>query len=58
MDENNMSLLDKLIGTEGMKVDVTANLSPEIYIKLFITIVGAVIISALALKLITGVLEN
>ncbi len=53
-----MTLLDKLVGTEGMKVDVTANLSPEIYIKLFITIVGAVIVSAMGIKLITNVIKN
>lgn len=56
--EEKMTILDKLLGTEGMKIDVTANLSPEIYIKLFITIVGAVVVSALAINLITDVIKN
>jgi len=56
MDE--MNLFDKLVGTEGMKIDVTANLSPEIYIKLFITIVGAVVVSAIGINLLSSVLTK
>ena len=56
--EENMTLLEKLVGTEGMKVDVTANLAPEIYIKLFVTIVGAVLVSAMAVQLLGNVLKN
>lgn len=51
MDEN-MKFLDKLVGTEGVKVDVTANLSPDIYAKLFVVIAGSIIISSFAVKLI------
>lgn len=47
---------EMLLGKEGLKVDVTAKLSPDIYVKLFVTIVGAVIISALAVKAIDNVL--
>jgi len=52
-----MTFLEKLIGSEGMKIDVTANLSPEIYIKLFVTIVGAVIVSAVAVQLFNNVIK-
>jgi hypothetical protein len=41
-----------LIGEEGVKVDITANLAPETYAKIFATIAGAVIVSTMAVKLI------
>lgn len=55
---DDMNLLDKLVGKEGMKVDVTANLAPEIYIKLFVTIVGAVLLSAMAIQALKGVIKT
>jgi len=58
MEEKKLSFIEQVLGDEGMKFDITANLSPEIYVKLFVTIVGAVIVSALAINLVTGVIKN
>jgi hypothetical protein len=57
MDED-LSTFDKLLGNEGLKVDVTANLSPDIYAKLFITIAGSIIISSFAVTLIKNVMAK
>ena len=51
-----MNTYDKLLGDEGVKIDVTANLAPDIYAKLFIVFAGSFIISSLAVQLFKNVL--
>ena len=52
-----MSLLDKFVGTEGMKMDVSVSVSPDIYAKLFVTIVGAVLVSVMGAQLIANAIK-
>jgi hypothetical protein len=47
-----LSFVDKLVSDEGLKFTVTANLAPEIYAKLFLTIASSVIVSMLAATLL------
>jgi hypothetical protein len=49
---NELSFVDKLVSDDGVKFTVTANLAPEIYAKLFLTIASSVIVSMLAATLI------
>jgi len=49
---NELSFVDKLVSDDGLKFTVTANLAPEIYAKLFLTIASSVIVSMLAATLI------
>ena len=58
MANTDLSFIDKLVDNEGVKVNVTANLAPEIYIKLFFTIVASVLISVAAANLINNVLKE
>ena len=55
---DNLSFIDKLVNDDGVKFTVTTNFEPEIYIKLFVTIVGSVIVSALAVNLLGGAFKN
>lgn len=57
MDENK-NILDKLIDNDGVKFSVTLDVAPEIYIKLFLTIAASVVVSAMAINLLTGVLQK
>ena len=49
---------NQLVNDDGLKFSVTLDVSPEIYVKLFITVVGAVLVSALAVNLASNVLAN
>lgn len=53
-----MDTIDKLLGNEGVKIDVTANLAPETYAKIFVTIASAVIVSSFAIKLFSYALNK
>jgi hypothetical protein len=55
---DNLNLLEKLVDNDGLKMDVAVTLSPEIYFKLFVTITGAVVVSALAVSLMSNVFKN
>lgn len=55
---NDLSFVEKLVDDEGVKVNVTANLAPEIYAKLFLTIASSVIVSMLAATLIKNVITK
>ena len=56
--DDKLNLLEKLVDDDGVKFDVAVTLSPEIYFKLFVTITGAVVVSALAVSLIGNVFKN
>jgi hypothetical protein len=51
-DTQNKTLLEQLVNDEGLKFTVSLNVAPEIYAKLFATIVGSVVISLLAISLV------
>jgi hypothetical protein len=57
-DTNNLSIVDKLVNDEGLKISVSANLAPEIYVKLFITIVAAVFVSIAGGQILKNVLKK
>ena len=48
-------MLEQLLDEDGLKFDVTLKVDTQIYIKLFVTIVGAVLVSAMAVKLVGNV---
>ncbi len=58
MEENkNLSFYEKILGNEGIKINVTANLDPKNYYQLGFTIVGSIFIAyglILLLKKATG----
>ena len=53
-----MDTLDKLLGEEGMKFDVTASISDETYFKIFVTIFGAVVSSVVVISLVGNALKS
>ncbi len=59
MEENkDLSLIEKMLGNDGFKFVVTANLAPENYMKLGLTIVGSIFVGyslILITKKIVGV---
>ena len=56
--ESNLDFVDKLVSDEGLKFSVTANLAPEIYAKLFVTIVLSVFVSIIGAQLIKNVIKK
>jgi hypothetical protein len=55
---SNMNFIDKLVDDQGIKTNVTVNLSPDIYIKLFLTILLSVSISVLGASLIKNAIKK
>lgn len=53
-----MDYVDKLLGDDGVKLTVTANLAPDIYFKLFLTIAGSVILSVAGTQVLKNVLSK
>jgi hypothetical protein len=57
-ESTTMNFVDKLVNDEGLKFSVTANLAPEIYAKLFVTIVLSVFVSIIGAQLIKNALKK
>ena len=53
-----LSLKDQLLNDEGLKFTVTANLSPDIYAKLFATISLSVIVAIFAGQMIKKIFKT
>jgi len=51
-----MDYFDKVIGEDGVKLTVTANLAPAIYFKLFLTIAGSVLLSVAGAQVLKNVI--
>jgi hypothetical protein len=53
-----ISLMDKLVGDEGIKTSVTVSLEPDIYIKLGVTIVLSIGLSLVAANLLKQMMNK
>jgi hypothetical protein len=55
---SNLSLMDQLVNDEGLKFTVTLTITPDTYMKIFLTIFGAVVVSGFSLMLLQNVIKK
>lgn len=53
-----LSIVDKLVDNDGLKFSVNLDVAPDIYIKLFLTITLAVIVSVAGVTALQNVFKN